>query len=441
MDPLFFQNDSGPNPTRGALNPRQNPCRNLTGAAASHAVGGMFIHWTNNVPRQHPYLERTQLIEHEEWEDLYSAAERLVDMHADVYRDSVRQAVIKRILTAHYGSKLPSSRGVQDMPVAAERRKDNPECVIFAGSDTILGPLADRNDDGCLMIMPEHRVTSLKQQGGRIIFAELFDMQSRMRKTVEADIFVIACGPVHTSQLLWASNIRPRALGHYLSDHIFAFCQILLKKAVIEEMGEEAARRGFVADRSGMDLIPIPMTDPPPHIWIPVSDSRPWHCQVHRDVTPIGPIPADIDGRLVVDFQWFGMIDPVYENHVRFQEDITDKFGMPQPTFEFSYGDEDKARARSMMTDMVDAAGVLGGFLAGSEPRFMPPGTALHLTGATRMGAADDGTSVVDVDSRVWGFDNLYVGGNGVIPTRNAANPTLTSIALATKASRHILTT
>jgi hypothetical protein len=64
------------------------------------------------------------------------------------------------------------------------------------------------------------------------------------------------------------------------------------------------------------------------------------------------------------------MIDPVYENHVRFEEDMRDKFGMPQPTFEFSYGDEDKGRASNMMADMVDAAGALGGFLAGSEPRF-----------------------------------------------------------------------
>ncbi len=369
LDPLFFQNEAGQVPTRSALNPRQDPCRNLTGAAASHAVGGMFIHWTNNVPRQHPSLERTKLIDHEEWEDLYSAAEKLVNMHTDIYTNSVRQTIIKRILTAHYGSQ-PFFHGIQDMPVAAERRRDNPEFVTFSGSDTILGPLADREDGGHLTIMPEHRVTSMKQQGGRIVSAELCDMRSRARKTAEADIFIIACGAVHTSQLLWASNIRPRALGHYLSDHIFAFCQIVLKEAVIKEMGAEAVRRGFAADRHSRDPIPIPMKDPPPHIWIPVSESRPWHCQVQRDVTPIGGIPADIDGRLVVDLQWFGMIDPVYENHVRFEEDMRDKFGMPQPTFEFSYGDEDKGRASNMMADMVDAAGALGGFLAGSEPRF-----------------------------------------------------------------------
>lgn len=53
-----------------------------------------------------------------------------------------------------------------------------------------------------------------------------------------------------------------------------------------------------------------------------------------------------------------------------------------------------------------------------------------HIMGTTRMGTSRS-NSVVDVDCRVHGYDNLFVAGSSVFPTSGYANPTLTIVALS----------
>ena len=88
---------------------------------------------------------------------------------------------------------------------------------------------------------------------------------------------------------------------------------------------------------------------------------------------------------------------------------------------------------------MVNLASDLGGFLPGGEPRFLAPGTSMHICGTTRAGKEDDGHSVVDKHSKVWRVENLFLGGCGVMPTQNASNPTLTAACFGIVGARKIV--
>ncbi|GJE91245.1 hypothetical protein PsYK624_073940 [Phanerochaete sordida] len=145
-----------------------------------------------------------------------------------------------------------------------------------------------------------------------------------------------------------------------------------------------------------------------------------------------------MDTRVIVDFRFFGYTQPQEANELVFQRGYSDAYGMPQPTFRSAMSESDRVRARRMMDDMCSIALKIGGYLPGSEPQFMTPGLALHLAGTTRAGLNANKT-VANTHCKVHNFDNLYVGGNNVIETGFAANPTLTSICYAIRAADNII--
>jgi pyranose oxidase len=167
------------------------------------------------------------------------------------------------------------------------------------------------------------------------------------------------------------------------------------------------------------------------------DDVHPFHGQVMQlDASPIA-IEGDAgDRRPFVGLGWFAAKDIRAADRVWFDDANPDAFGMPAAHIDYGLSERDLLtvdRARKELIAVASEIGELSG-----EPLLLPAGYSLHYQGSTRMGPSDDGSSVCDRDSRVWGLRNLFVGGNGVIPTATACNPTLTSVALALIATRRI---
>jgi len=260
---------------------------------------------------------------------------------------------------------------------------------------------------------------------------------------LEAKFYVVAAGAVATPQILFSSDkayqretqtgvdgnsIFPQ-LGKYITEQPMSFCQVILDRDIINSIASTS---------SSGDPLPIPLGDSGPQVLCPVSEVTNWQMQISRGIFPFSAVEVAVDERTIVDVYYFGIAQPQSTNTITFEEKYFDAFGMPQPTFNFTLDDDDRHRANAMIKDMCNVSGNLGGYLPGSEPQFMPPGSALHLAGTTRAGL-DAEAHVADTSCKVFNFDNLYVAGNGVIPTGFAANPTLTSMCYALRTAEDII--
>ena len=388
-------------------------------------LGGMGIHWTCACPRPGKG-ERIPFIPEHEMNEALTAAEKILHVTQEAFPISDQGQAILNVLNQTLGPNHSPGRQAQAMPLACQADADGNR--YWTASDVILETTLNKPN---FELRSETICRKLIHENGWITGAEIEQLTTHEQETVEAQLVIVAADPLRTPQLLWASGIRPKALGHYLNEHPFIFTFVELDGDLVKKYypnPTSAAQNRKAGDPTvGVFWVPF---DAPNH---------PFHGQImHMDLSPMKTTVAD-ESKHIVGLGWGGQKEARFEDQIVFSETETDHFGMPKMNFKYTYTDNDLAAIAAAKAFQRNVVNSFGKEIEEGGQTLMPPGTALHYEGSTRMGAENDGESVCDTYGQVWGFDNLFLGGNGVIPVATASNPTLTSVALAVRSCNKIL--
>lgn len=384
------------------------------GASVAWNIGGMGVHWTAATPWAYA-AEIPDFLPRAEWDADQETARRLLRTSVGPLIVDVENPFTQPIFTA-LREVVPSpdpDRELGYMPMGGVASAGRP----FARTGPRdIAPFVFDGSAPEVELRTGLLVTRIEHDGSRVTGLTLRDLTTGAEESIRADRFLIAADALRTPQLLWASGIRPAALGVRLNEHA----------SIDGEVEIDAERFGLTDD----DIVKPPAGEPfIDSFWSPsIGATRPMHGQL---------MEREFDGKHMLSVGWYCSTDIRPENRIEFSDELVDELGMPHMTVHFSYSENDLDQIRRMQDVQHAAANALGAF-----PReyreVQPPGASLHYTGTVRMGSIDDGTSVVDTDGRVWGFENLYLAGNGVVPTALTCNSTLTGATLSVRIARAI---
>ena len=391
----------------------------MPASALAWNAGGMGVHWTAATPWPAGH-ETFSDGDDDAWAADLETARRLLNVSPSPIGPTAVGSIVIEQLRSVLAGTAPVDREPQPMPMAVVPTESG--LRPRTSPATIFPPIAGA-DDANFTLLTGTLATSIITEGARAIGARLRTVADGAEFEIHAETVLICADTLRTPQLLFASGIRPEALGRYLNEHAFITARVLMD-----------------LDRFGVDVADLPIaregefcTD---SLWIPQNgDGQPFHGQVMNNTF------VDDDGTPLAYSVGLSLYTPVEsraENRLVFSDTETDIAGLPKIDFEFAYSDADLALIDRALGQVETLAAAFGSFDPETERMLLPPGSSLHLTGTVRSGATDDGTSVCDTEGRVWGYDNLYVAGNGVIPTAVVANSTLTGTITAVRAARAV---
>lgn len=402
------------------------------------AAGGLSNDWTGAVPRFAPedFYEGERLHERYRWpldyEDLvpyYERAEQLLDITAapkDVPNLPVGKYKWNHFLPKDWQgvAKCAEKRGqgLTVLPLA-----DGPPWMVvkrgtaFNSYTNIIQPLL--KNPNFQLITSAHALrlewSGQKKKVGAVIY---YDRETKGRKQLQASAFVIACGALNSTKLLFDSACSdfPQGLGNsagilgrYLHDHPKEWWVMDLEKPI-------------------SPLVPSGyLTRKPYDVSLPLLASS-WTV---GGISSKDKLFTFIGGKSnAIGVQVFGTMIPVEEHYAKPEENKKDEFGLPLLELKIRFDDDvikNMESARENWQSLLDEAGYKG-TIRDVVPQLFP-GNAVHYGGTVRM-HKNPKYGVLDAWNRLHDVPNVIVCDASSFTTGCEKNPTLTAMALSARA-------
>lgn len=410
-----------------------------------HAPGGLSNNWTGAMPRFAPedFTEGERLHERYRWpisyEDLapyYEVVERYVGITGeprDVPQLPAGHVAHVRSLPADWAPLRQAAarhgQGLTVYPLA-----DGPANLLvrrgtaFNSYTSIIRPLL-RSPLFRLITGAHALQLEWSAAKNRVDGVTYFDRQSGHVERIGASAVVVACGPLGSTKLLHnsVSGTFPRGignehgvLGHYLHDHPREWWSFTVEK-------------------------PLSLLSPAAYLTrLPYSSSEPllatsWTLGVADTADRVRSRFGLKGQRFGV--QVIGTMVPSAQCVASPSATTKDEFGLPALEVSIHYTEAEVqtvVRCRQHLMDLLGEAG--NPARLGQITPTLFPGTIAHYGGSIRM-HADPRHGVLDAWNRVHGVPNVLACDASCFTTAAEKNPTLTVMAIATRAAAHLADT
>jgi choline dehydrogenase-like flavoprotein len=404
--------------------------------------GGLSNQWTGAVPRFAPddFREGERLHERYRWPldydelaPFYTDAEKVLAVTAgpgDVPALPAGSAIHRRTLPSDWRAIARVARahgqGLTILPLADGRNwLVTRQQTAFNSFTNIVQRLRTSPD---FELRTGAHALRLEWSGSRrrVDSVVYFDRTARVEKRIDADAVVVACGAFRSTKLLFDSACAdfPEGIGNgdgllglFVHDHVREWWS-------------------FETDRPLRRLSPPGYLTRRPYDVSPPLIATSWTLGLatSRDrVLSLVPSRAN-----AVGVQLFGTMRPDEHRFVRPCSTAKDEFGFPQLELALHFEPDEVA---NVIDSRAHLLGLLseGGYRAAINPidPQLVPGYAVHYGGGARMHRSR-AFGVLNEWNRPFDVPNVVVTDASCFTTNTEKNPTLTLMALSTRAARRL---
>lgn len=385
-----------------------------SGMKLVYSLGGRTLIWGGISPRIPDYeIAADWPVPIDEMRMYYNIAEEVMTVTREYARESsLTQVLLERLRDNGFTN-------AEEIPVAADllaTRMGRVRSNVFFSSIVFLARALGRRPFDLAL---NAYVAQVLTEGGRAAGVKVMTPDLRSH-TIRAKTVIMAASTLQTPRILLNSGIPGRAIGRYLTNHSYLIATAYLSSY------------GFPEPLGVIGIV------------VPETENRPYRLQLQ------GPEqffnyqyePKPVKDEWGISFYGAsGKVESRYENRVYVDPGRLDRYGMPELGVDFSYSAKDEAIIQEMYRYIIRASDAMQIRIARLEgvPAIclMPPGADNHDFGTCRMGD-DPLTSATNRYGQIHGVEGLYVADNSVLPSLAAANPTLSTVALAIRTADHI---